>query len=413
MKTVKTKSRARELMRAQMGDIYEEIRVAKAAGDPICYSTSNFAKELFEVMGIKVVYPENHAAAVAAKKGAELFCEKAESLGYSSDLCSYARISIGFDERDEDFGHGLDIPAPDFLCVSNNICSTVNKWYENLAWKYDIPMIMLDVPYSTQADYEPAKIEYVKSQLQGIVERLEEVTGRTFDYDRFQEVLETSSENGRLFQEAMDLIGQTVPSPASAFDEYNFMALMIVARGKKETTEALKLFIGELQERIAADQAKSGIGSCGTACAAGRICARIRLRLPKRVSTWWERRIPATTAPRSKTFTSCACRIPARTTQRASRSERITAAVCWIAINATAFCATLCAAASRGWVSCSRCSASSETASGCRIPCSMQIRQTRACSRKRSSKPDCRGFRRRWRHAADKGRAAHGRCAAG
>ena len=57
MKTVKTKSRARELMRAQMGDIYEEIRVAKAAGDPICYSTSNFAKELFEVMGIKVVYP--------------------------------------------------------------------------------------------------------------------------------------------------------------------------------------------------------------------------------------------------------------------------------------------------------------------------------------------------------------------
>ena len=254
MKTVKTKSRARELMRAQMGDIYEEIRVAKAAGDPICYSTSNFAKELFEVMGIKVVYPENHAAAVAAKKGAELFCEKAESLGYSSDLCSYARISIGFDERDEDFGHGLDIPAPDFLCVSNNICSTVNKWYENLAWKYDIPMIMLDGPYSTQADYEPAKIEYVKSQLQGIVERLEEVTGRTFDYDRFQEVLETSSENGRLFQEAMDLIGQTVPSPASAFDEYNFMALMIVARGKKETTEALKLFIGELQERIAADE---------------------------------------------------------------------------------------------------------------------------------------------------------------
>lgn len=251
MKSVKVHSAARDLLRQCMGDIYADIRAAKEAGEPVCYSTSNFAKELFEVMDIKVVYPENHAAAVAAKKGAVTFCEKAESLGYSADLCSYARISIGFDERDEDFGHGLDIPAPDFLCVGNNICSTVNKWYENLAWKYNIPLIMMDVPYATQADYEPEKIECIKSQLQGIVDQLEKITGKTFDYNKFQEVLETSSENGRLFQEAMDLIGKTKPSPASAFDEYNFMALMIIARGKKETTEVLKLFVEELKERIA------------------------------------------------------------------------------------------------------------------------------------------------------------------
>lgn len=238
-------------MREYVGDIYSDIRAAKKAGEPIGYSTSNFAKELFEVLDLKIVYPENHAAAVAAKKGAIQFCEKAESLGYSADLCSYARISIGFDERDEDFGHGLDIPAPDFLCVGNNICSTVNKWYENLAWKYDIPLVMLDVPYSTQADFEPEKIEYIKSQLQGIVYQLEEISGKTFDYNRFQEVLETSSENGRLFRKAMDLIGQTVPAPASAFDEYNFMALMIIARGKKETTDVLRLFVEELEERVA------------------------------------------------------------------------------------------------------------------------------------------------------------------
>lgn len=72
---------------------------------------------------------------------------------------------------------------------------------------------MMDVPYATQADYEPEKIEYIKSQLQGIVDQLEKITGKTFDYNKFQEVLETSSENGRLFQEAMDLIGKTKPSP--------------------------------------------------------------------------------------------------------------------------------------------------------------------------------------------------------
>ena len=87
MKSVKVHSAARDLLRQCMGDIYADIRAAKEAGEPVCYSTSNFAKELFEVMDIKVVYPENHAAAVAAKKGAVTFCEKAESLGYSA--CAY------------------------------------------------------------------------------------------------------------------------------------------------------------------------------------------------------------------------------------------------------------------------------------------------------------------------------------
>lgn len=96
---VKNRSRARDLMREYVGDIYSDIRAAKKAGEPIGYSTSNFAKELFEVLDLKIVYPENHAAAVAAKKGAIQFCEKAESLGYSADLCSYARISIGFEKR--------------------------------------------------------------------------------------------------------------------------------------------------------------------------------------------------------------------------------------------------------------------------------------------------------------------------
>ena len=251
--SVKVRSKARELMREFMGDIYADIRAAKAAGEPIGYSTSNFAKELFDVFDLKVVYPENHAAAVAAKKGAVSFCEKAESLGYSPDLCSYARISIGFDERTEDFGHGLDIPEPDFLCVGNNICSTVNKWYENLAWKYDIPLLMLDVPYGTKGDFEDEKIEYVQSQLQGIVEQLEQISGKKFDHLKFQEVLETSGENGRLFKEIMDLIGENKPSPAPAFDEYNFMAPMIIARGKKETTQILRMYLDELRERIGND----------------------------------------------------------------------------------------------------------------------------------------------------------------
>lgn len=253
-KNAKNYSPARARMKEVTGDLYQEARDAKAAGKPVGYSTSNFIKELFEVFDLNIIYPENHAAAVAAHKGAIPFCEKAEGLGYSMDLCSYARINLGFIERDEDFGFGLDIPEPDFLCVGNNICTTVIKWYENLAWKLNIPFIMFDAPYNTDGYYKKSKITYMKKQVQGIVEQLEEISGKAFDYDKFQEVMEISAENGRLFQEALDLMGKTVPSPVSGFDAYNFMALMVIARGRKETTEVLRMYIDELKEKIASGE---------------------------------------------------------------------------------------------------------------------------------------------------------------
>lgn len=244
------KTRSKELLQEFMSNTYDEIREAKAQGEPIGFSTSNFPKEIVQTLDLKVMYPENHSAAIAAKKGALAFCESAEAMGYSIDLCSYARINLGFVDRKEDFGHGLDVPNPDFLCVCNNICTTVVKWYENLAYNLDIPFVMYDVPYNTDAYFRPDKINYIKDQTQGVIEQLEKISGRTFDYDKFQRVLEISNENGRLFRRALDLIGMNKPSPASGFDGYNFMSLMVTAKGRPETTEILKTYISELEEHL-------------------------------------------------------------------------------------------------------------------------------------------------------------------
>lgn len=241
---------SREMLKEFTASIYQEVRDAKEAGQLVGWSTSNFPKEICETFGLKLMYPENHAAAVAAKKGAVQFCDKAESLGYSADLCSYARISMGFLHRDEDFGFGLDVPKPDFLCVANNICTTVVKWYENLAKELDIPFILFDIPYNTDADFQEHKISYMKEQLQEVICQFEELTGTAFDYEKFHEVLATSSENARLFQQALDIIGSTNPAPVNGFDGYNLMALMIIARGRKESTVILKKYISELQELI-------------------------------------------------------------------------------------------------------------------------------------------------------------------
>ena len=245
------KKSSRQLMQELIGDAYQRVRDAKAEGRPIGFSTSNFPKEIPATFGLEIVYPENHSAAVAAKKGALHFCEKAEGMGYTMDTCAYARVNLGFIEREEDFGFGLDVPKPDFVLVGNNICTTVIKWYENLAYNLDIPFIFIDFPYSMEEEYQPYKMKYIKDQVEQAILQLEEITGTKFDYDKFQRLLETSSENGRLFLECMDLIGENNPSPVSGFDAYNLMGLMVVAKPFPETGEVFKAYIAELKELVA------------------------------------------------------------------------------------------------------------------------------------------------------------------
>ena len=50
--------------------MYQDALDGKAKGELVCWSSSIAPCEFCEVMGIHMIYPENHAAAVGAKHGA-------------------------------------------------------------------------------------------------------------------------------------------------------------------------------------------------------------------------------------------------------------------------------------------------------------------------------------------------------
>ena len=52
----------------------------------------------------------------------------------------------------------------------------------------------------------------------------------------------------------MSLPEGNFPSPMNGFDLFNYMAAIVAARGKKETTEAFKLLIEELEENARTGQ---------------------------------------------------------------------------------------------------------------------------------------------------------------
>lgn len=243
---------SRELLNQVLENHYKSAMKAKAEGRLVAWATSICPQELLETMEIDVVYPENHAAAIGARKGAPEFIEKAEGKGYSSDICSYARVNMGYAEIQ--YSEAENIPMPDLIFCCSNICNTVIKWYENLAKKLEIPLIMFDMPFNHTYQVPEHSIAYMRAQIEDAIYKLEKIAGKKFDYERFAEVMKLSNETCEWWKKATDL-GKYVPSPLKGYDMFNYMAVIVCMRGKKECTEIFKLWYEELKEK-----AENGVG---------------------------------------------------------------------------------------------------------------------------------------------------------
>jgi len=174
-------------------------------------------------------------------------CEHSEGMGYSNDLCSYSRINLAYADLKE--CQEMTIPMPDFLLCCTNICNCLMKWYENLAEKLDIPMILIDIPQMTQKEAEPERIKYIRDQFDNAIAQLEEITGRKMDYDKLKEVMETSVAGSKNWYKANTYM-QYTPSPFSGFDIFNNMAVPTVARGTPESVDAFAQLCEEYEENV-------------------------------------------------------------------------------------------------------------------------------------------------------------------
>jgi len=243
---LKNKITSKQMLSDLLESHYKSAFEAKANGKLIAWATSICPQELLETMDIDVVYPENHAAAIGARKCAPEFIEQAEGKGYSSDICSYARVNMGY--ADIKFSGAENIPMPDLLFCCSNICNTVIKWYENLAKNLSIPLIMFDMPFNHTYEVPEHSVKYMRAQIEYAITRLEEITGKKFDYDKFAEVMKLSNETCKWWKKATDL-AKHVPSPLKGYDMFNYMAPIVCMRGKKEGNEIFKLWYEELKEK--------------------------------------------------------------------------------------------------------------------------------------------------------------------
>ncbi|MBF0119932.1 MAG: 2-hydroxyacyl-CoA dehydratase [Desulfobacterales bacterium] len=242
MAQIKSAKKMKEIMTTY----YIEAKTAEQTGKKVAWITSGGPVEPLIVMDIIPVYPENHGAMIGASKmGADL-CEKAESMGYSRDLCSYATSDISCATVNGGPIGGL--PKPDMLICCNNICGTVLKWYEVQARYFNVPLFILDTPICHTEFSNEAK-EYVKKQIYEYIEFLENASGKKFDYDKMIEVGKLSIKGQKLWQSVLDTTMHR-PSPMSAFDAFFHLALIVTLRGTQTVVDYYQILLDEMQDRI-------------------------------------------------------------------------------------------------------------------------------------------------------------------
>ncbi len=247
------KMTSKELLFSLIEQNGQKTHEAKKAGKPVGWLTSIFPQELVEVFDLDYAYPENHCSVVSARKESGKFIEISENMGYSNDICAYARLHLGYAQ----VGHAesSNIPMPDFICCCNNICNQVIKWYENLAKDLNIPMIMIDVTYSDQYDVSQSAVDYIRSQFDHAITQLEQISGKKFDPERFEEIMKISNANSRQWKEAVKYLAAD-PAPMTGFDLFNYMALIVSSRGRGSSKEVFALLEQELKEMV--EQGKGG-----------------------------------------------------------------------------------------------------------------------------------------------------------
>ncbi len=232
-------------------DAYMDLHTRAAGGAFVIWIAINVPAEIFAGFD-NVVYgvPESHAALNAAKGVGHLQCEKAEQIGYSTDLCSYARIDIGCVSDNFKDSPTFGLPKPHLLVSNTNNCSLLVKWFDVHHRETGVPHFIVDVPFC----YAPQKQkdrDYIVSQFRDLIRVIENLSGQRCDMDKVKQAVSFSDEGIGYWKRFLGFAGHR-PSGITAFDSFVQMAPFLVARGTARFVEHYRLLAEETEKRVKA-----------------------------------------------------------------------------------------------------------------------------------------------------------------
>ncbi len=214
---------------------------------PVAWVTSGFPVEVLAPLGFFSIYPENHAALCGVSRVVVEMSDEAEKVGYSRDICSYARTDFGCMLTEKTPVGRL--PKPDLLACCSNICQTVLFWYRSLAAHFNVPLVVVDTPF-VYGEAPEHHLKYVKDQFEELITVAEKVSGKKMSEEKLHKITQEALTASNLWGECL-AAGKAKPSPWTGFDGFFHMAPVVTLRGHKICTDYYRLLLDELNDRIA------------------------------------------------------------------------------------------------------------------------------------------------------------------
>ncbi len=246
---IKTQQKLGALMREH----FLELDVAShSTSQKVAWCTSVGPCEILTALGFEVYFPENHGALLGARRLSHEYIPRAVSIGYGAESCSYMTSDIGSSilgrsPLQDAFGISGP-PKPDLLVYSTNQCREVQDWWSYFGRRDSAPVLGI-CPPTHLGDVSATQVAFVRSQLEQLIQQVEEQFDLKLDYDRLRQVVMLSSKASSLWRQVLDT-ATAHPAALSFFDGAIHMAPVILMRGSQKAIDYYESLLKELRQRV-------------------------------------------------------------------------------------------------------------------------------------------------------------------
>ncbi|NIQ07007.1 MAG: 2-hydroxyacyl-CoA dehydratase, partial [Candidatus Korarchaeota archaeon] len=213
---------------------------------PIAWITVFTPVELLYALGVYPIAPEHFGAMSSARGAISEYLEEAERAGYSQNLCSYSRCSLGYVLG----GMNGPMPPPDILITFRNSCDVYVKWWQSLHMHLGTPLYVGETPYVlTSEDLDNYVLDYVIKQLRELIDVIEDKFELRFDMERLVEIVKLSDRASELWLQTLKL-RRTRPCPLGGRDSASDIFPLVVMQGTEKAVDFYEELLGEVRGRV-------------------------------------------------------------------------------------------------------------------------------------------------------------------
>lgn len=230
-----------------------QLRDRVAAGEDFAYLNADVPMEILKAMDIPFVVNQWWAAICGAKRMTKKYFGLLRNSGYRDDLCSYCATAFAESLDPED--HSVDqdgnplgpwggLPDPT-IAITRLTCDCQSKIFELFVSRHHASFYVMENTIARKVPlkwwelaqnnweelYDKDRLDLAVEELKHLIRFLESKTGKMFDINRLQYVMDNINQQETYYGKLRDLIADSRPAPVTVVDTINAVMPMQWQRG--------------------------------------------------------------------------------------------------------------------------------------------------------------------------------------